>query len=213
MKKKPYICITGPDGSGKTTLISSLVHRLAQNPGKKTAGITIWDLMFLPEEKKHISIASPGKVDRYLAGLHPVSRTLFLFHCFFQALAMAGEKEADIYFINAYWYKYAASEVAHGGDYETTLRLASIFPEPDLTVYLDIDPRTAAERKERFSGYECGFPPDGEGNRQDFIDFQKKSGKILKILMQDRHCITLDARDSIDTNRTNIIRELEERYY
>jgi len=192
-----YICVTGPDGSGKTTQIARLADRLERRAKKKVVAATIWDLLIDPQSKGKIGFDSPAEVDAYLSILHPTSRALFLYHCFHQALELAKRRPHDVCLINAYWYKYWATEVAHGGDPAALLRLAEVFPEPELTFYLAVEPAEAAKRKARFSGYETGFA--NPRSKEAFVEFQHRAHRALDGLAAQRGWTRLNGTEPVET--------------
>jgi thymidylate kinase len=190
------ICVTGPDGSGKTTQIGKIAERLERKGGRKAVPVTIWDLLLDPATKGKIPFRSPAEVDAYLEVLHPTSRGLFLYHCFHQALALAQRRKPDVVLLNAYWYKYYATEVAHGGDPERLAHVAEIFPEPTLTFYLKVDPEEAFRRKAHLSGYETGFA--NPRSKEAFVAFQKKAHDVLDRLAKQKNWIELNGTESVD---------------
>jgi dTMP kinase len=131
-------------------------------------------------------------VDKYLSILHPTSRALFLYHCFHEALELAKKRGADVILLNAYWYKYYATEVAHGGDRALLRQLAGLFPEPSLTFYLDVDPGEAFARKAMLSGYETGFA--SPRSRDAFVAFQDTAHGVLDGLAKELGWVRLDGR-------------------
>lgn len=190
------ICVTGPDGSGKTTQIGKIAERIERKGKRKAVAVTIWDLLLDPATKGKIPFRSPGEVDSYLEVLHPTSRALFLYHCFHQALELAKRRKPDVLLINSYWYKYFATEVAHGGDPERLEHLAQIFPEPDLTFYLKVDPEEAFRRKAHLSGYETGFA--NPKTKEAFVAFQKKAHEVLDRLAKKKNWIELKGTEPVD---------------
>ena len=190
------ICVTGPDGSGKTTQISRIAEILERGGKHQVAAVTIWDLLLDPTCKGKLLFDDPATVDRYLSILHPTSRALFLYHCFHEAMELGKKRGANVLLINAYWYKYYATEVAHGGDKQKLRKLAEdIFPAPDLTFHLKIAPEQAFGRKERLSGYESGFAKNR--NEAAFVAFQRTAHAVLDELAADLHWIPLDAREPV----------------
>jgi thymidylate kinase len=190
------ICVTGPDGSGKTTQISRIAEILERGGTAEVAAVTIWDLLLDPSCKGKVLFDDPAAVDRYLSILHPTSRALFLYHCFHEALELGKKRGAKVLLVNAYWYKYYATEVAHGGDKRKLRELAeAIFPAPDLTFHLRIAPEQAFERKERLSGYESGFAKTK--NLEAFVGFQRTAHTVLDELAAELGWIALDAREPI----------------
>lgn len=201
------VCVSGPDGSGKTTQITKLAERLVRRGKLKVVAVTIWDLLLDPASKHKVAFRSPSEVDAYLEILHPTARTLFLYHCFFQALVQAQKREPDLCLINAYWYKYYATEVAHGGDPETLRRIAEIFPEPALTFYLKVDPEEAFRRKAQLSGYETGFAVPR--SREAFVSFQKRAHAALEDLAKRRGWVQLNGKESADSLTDAILGKIE----
>ena len=183
-KKPTIICVTGPDGSGKSTLVGNLVSEI---PNSKE--ITIWDALY----NKEVALFSNKKdVDAYLCMLSPGARTLFLAHALKYAIDKALESGANIIFLNAYYYKYFASEVSLGADSTLIEMLASKFPIPDKTIFLSLSPEISASRKTHLSRYECGCK---EATIENFIDFQKKANLVFEAYIQPDWFI-MNAEDS-----------------
>ena len=201
------ICVTGPDGSGKTTQIAKLAERLERQAKLRVAPVTIWDLLLDPASKDRVAFRETAQVDLYLEVLHPTSRILFLYHCFYQALELAKTRKPDVCLINAYWYKYYATEVAHGGNSKTLLRLAEIFPEPDVTFYLTVEPHEAFRRKAVLSGYETGFADPR--SKQAFVDFQRRAHLALHELAEPRKWIHLNGTEPASAVTEMIFSRLE----
>lgn len=193
------VCITGPDGSGKTTQIGRIAQCLERDRGLNVAPVTIWDQMIDPQTKDAALISSPGDVDRYLGTLASLPRALFLYHCLAQAVALAAAREPDVLLHNAHWYKYYATEVAYGADAAQLRQIAdTVFAEPSITFYLDISPEEAYRRKTHLSpsGYESGFA--AERTKESFIAFQTKAHKALGDLCRERQWIRIDGNESAD---------------
>lgn len=163
---KQLICITGMDGSGKSTLLRSL---------KKTytnayfAGI--WDLLNEPE--KQFLFNSKKDIDNFLCELTPDSRLLFLAHALRYSIDKALMSEAELIFIDSYYYKYFAGEMALGANENLIESLIDSFPEPDLLIELYFTVNEAALRKQHFSRYECGTSK--ETSIKTFTEFQLKA--------------------------------------
>lgn len=190
MKEPQWICITGTDGAGKSSLIELLVQEQTLFEGKKVKEVTIWDLFYLPKEEQHLSISSKQAVDLYLKSLSPQSRTFFLLHCFAQALEIARREAVDLAFVNAYWYKYLATEVAYDGNLEHRLSLVASFPKPDFVFSLGVSVQTASQRKERYSAFESGFPAVVDSS--SFASFQHKVQAAYQQIMSTVEHIPLD---------------------
>lgn len=182
----PIIAITGPDGSGKSTLINKLQANIAD-----VAVVSIWDLLTDPATAGMLPFRHPKEVDAYLERLEPLARAYFLFHCYQAALDLAYKKEAALIIADGYWFKYFATEVAHGAAWEQLVPLVEPFPKPDLTILLTLAAREAGNRKAKYSGYECGFAT--ERNAESFLSFQAKANKALDKLMSTLEVTKIDA--------------------
>lgn len=208
MTNRRMVCVTGPDGAGKTTQITRLAARLARRDERKIAVVTIWDLLLNPKTAPRIGFRSPQEVDRYLEMLGPTSRALYLYHCFTEAIRYAMMDEPDLLLINSYWYKYYATEVAHGADAEKIRRIGdSVFSEPDITFYLRVSPSEAFERKAQLSGYESGFAE--ERTREAFIGFQEVAHRALEKEARARAFEVFDGSESADTLTDRILKAID----
>ena len=200
------ICITGPDGSGKTTQITKLAEYFAYNNAHKVVAVTIWDLLLEPKLKTVIPFNSPREVDAYLGILDNLPRSLFLYHCFKQALESAYKKNPQVILLNAYWYKYFATEVVHGSERQILKQLAeSIFPEPEVTFYLNLEPELAFERKTEamLSSYETGFA--AKRDKESFLNFQSQLQHELEKLAVEKSWVKIEATQSIKETTEQIL--------
>jgi len=201
------ICVTGPDGAGKTTQIARIAEGLSKRGKKKIVPMTIWDMMLDPSTRGRVAFKSPGEVDSFLEILSPMSRMLFLSHCLYQALDLALARKPDVILANGYWYKYWATEVAHGGDAESMLDLMKVFPEPVLTFCLDIGAEEAFKRKAKLSGYETGFAQ--ERTLEAFTTFQARARPPLERLAKEKSWIRLDGKEQASTLSEMIIGRID----
>jgi thymidylate kinase len=169
-------CVTGPDGSGKSTLVAGLVDRLRGETGAGVGVVSIWDLMARPDIRASFPI-DPSRIDAYLAALGGHARAHFLLHCLAEATAQGLASDAPWLLLDGYWYKYLAIEIAHGAAEADVVALTAMFPEPALVLYLDVPAATAVARKARFSRYESGLAaaPDAAA----FAAFQAKVRPVL----------------------------------
>jgi dTMP kinase len=183
-KKPTIICVTGPDGSGKSTLVTHLVDELSN-----AIEVTIWDAL---NNKEVTLFSSKRDVDHYLCLLSPDARVLFLAHALKYAIDKALNSGIETIILNAYYYKYFASEVVLGANTELIKTLASTFPVPDMTLFLSLSPEMSASRKKHLSRYECGCR---EATSENFTNFQKKANLVFKSYIQPEWFV-LDAEDS-----------------
>jgi thymidylate kinase len=199
------ICIAGGDGSGKSTQIARLTAFFEEQQ-RKVMPVSIWDAFSDPAIVSKLPFERPSDVYRYLKLLSPVSRTHFLFHALHLALERASDRMPNVLLLNAYWYKYFATEVAHGGDPALLRQLAAGFPEPDLTFYLSVGPEAALARKSHRSDYESGYGQD----EQTSLDFQRRAHEALQALAAEYCWTELDGRSSPSEITTAMIRQVEE---
>lgn len=164
---KKLICITGLDGTGKSTLVKALATQLPQ-----AVVVSIWDLFGDPTLPVH-PFRSKEEIDQYLCALPVNARVLFLAHAFSGALEKAMRGPHSLLILDGYWYKYFAPELALGADFALVQALVAAYPRPALTVELVLPPSIAAERKGRLSRYECGCAPVAE--QAAFADFQQQA--------------------------------------
>ncbi|UGT67524.1 aminotransferase class III-fold pyridoxal phosphate-dependent enzyme [Nocardia gipuzkoensis] len=184
--RKRLICLAGGDGSGKTTQVARIAAEF-EAQGHSVAAVTIWDAFLDPKISSKLPWRDPAEIYGYLQLLTPLSRAHFLFHAMQLSLDLAAERGADILLANAYWYKYYATEVAHGGDPVVLRNLAAGFPEPDRTFYLAVRPQDALGRKRLRSDYESGY-----GDEESFLAFQQRSHEALDALSDEFGWIRLD---------------------
>jgi phosphohistidine swiveling domain-containing protein/thymidylate kinase len=184
---KRIVCVTGTDGSGKSTQIAALAAAF-ECRGRTIARVTIWDAFDDAVIRDRLPFASREAVYRYLEVLTPSSRAHFLFHALALAIDLAASRGADILLLDGHWYKYYATEVAHGGDPVTLRALTSGFPEPDWIFHLEVAPDEALQRKEIRSDYESGY-----GDDREFVSFQDRAQAALSELATELGWIAIDA--------------------
>jgi thymidylate kinase len=201
------ICVTGPDGAGKTTQIARIAEALSKRGKKKIVAMTIWDMLLDPSTRGRVAFKSPGELDSFLEVLSPMARMLFLCHCLYAALDLALARKPDVILANGYWYKYWATEVAHGGDPQAMLDLMTVFPEPVLTFCLDISAGDAFRRKAKLSGYETGFA--AERTLESFTAFQARARPPLERLAEEKQWIRLDGTEAASALSETILNRID----
>jgi thymidylate kinase len=156
-------CITGADGTGKSTVVKAISEKY---PDAYVANI--WDLL---DDQQDVLFRSKRDIDGYLCALTSDSRLLFLAHALQYSTEKATKSGAGVILLNAYWYKYFATELSLGANPELVTDIAGSFPTPDKVMRLSVPVTVAADRKTHFSKYECGAT--GANGREDFIRFQE----------------------------------------
>jgi len=185
--KQQLICITGADGTGKTTVVKAIAEKY---PDAYVAGI--WDLL---DDQQGVLFRSKRDIDGYLCGLTPDSRLLFLAHAMKYSTEKAVRSGAGIILLNAYWYKYFATESALGANFGLVKSLAESFPTPGKVIRLTLPVRIAAQRKEHYSMYECGAT--GLNAVSDFIRFQDSVTPYWQ-KFENKNWISIDASQPVE---------------
>jgi thymidylate kinase len=205
VQKPKLICVTGIDGSGKSTLIRSL-----QSAFPFSVTITIWDMMKNPEFKDSLLFETKQEIDEYLKLLEHPARILFLYHCLAQAMSIgakeASKSNASLILLDGYWFKYAASEIAFGADAQEIIHLAQFFPKPDIVFRLALDSNVAFSRKESCSGYECGY--EVGDSKTGFVSFQSRSAAAITNLLISENTQVLDGASSTEFNLKYCLKEI-----
>ncbi len=193
------ICITGLDGCGKTTQVKLLSEKL---PDSRI--VSVWDLIKRSEFQSWTIYKNPPDVEQYVANLHPVSRSLFIFHAFDAAYRHALNSEVDYIIFDGYWYKYWAVEQAMGAPETLGQFFSSQYLEPDYTFYLELSMEELLKRKKQISVYEAANQTD---KIKAFIDIQARAGEILQTLLP-KQTIYLNAVENIETLHQKILKNL-----
>lgn len=168
---KKIIVVNGPDGSGKTTFCQKLQQGIMAK-GLSCDRCSIWDGL--------VSLKGfSGKKDvyQYLATLSPKSRVLFLASAILAS--MEAKKSAERLIVDSYYYKYLATEIVLGLSATDAIAVKTLFPEPDVHIFLPTKIEECASRKTEFTSYECGFQ---ETTRENFLLFQNQVLPILEEL-------------------------------
>jgi dTMP kinase len=201
-------CVTGPDGSGKSTQIHA-VARWLRTDGRSVASSRIWDPIRDPAFAGRALFDRPAQADAYLELLDSTSRMYFLCHALQESLVRARARGTDVVLLDAYWYKYHAAEVAHSGDAPALRMISSVLPEPDVTFYLRVSPSQAARRKERFTGYETGFA--AARTAAAFESFQVLAAREMEALAVEHGWIALPGEEPAAEITERLVAQLSER--
>ena len=181
--KKKIICITGADGTGKSTLINSL--------REKNSSIVVSEIWDALEGNKLFK--SKRDVDNYLCTLTPESRLLFLAHARKYSIDKVLGSDAPVVILNSYYYKYFATEAALGATSNLVEILIAAFPKPDVVLRLVLPISESVKRKTVFSRYECGLADIPSS--VNFCTFQAKALMMWNVFDQsDWH--EIDSGDS-----------------
>lgn len=179
------ICITGLDGSGKSTQVKLLADKLSNS-----RIVSVWDLIVRPEYQEWSIYKTPTNVEKYVMNLSPTSRSLFVFHSFNEAYERALKSDAEYLIFDSYWYKYWAIEQAMGSSKQLGDFLKTQYKEPDFIFYLDLPFKHLPNRKPTISNYESGNKDKIDIN--NFIEIQKSAKEIIESFLPKK-TIWIDA--------------------
>jgi dTMP kinase len=199
------VCITGADGSGKSSLVRALAERLRES-GKSVSVASIWDLHSDREMPRVYQ--SQARLMEYLAALSPMSRCFFVLHAVRAALDAAMERTPppDVLLLDGYWYKYMAGEAVHGVSQAVIRALVQGFPVPDAIYHLSAPLDLVVLRKGRFSPYETGFE---DVSVEAFRSFQERLTRHLLDLARKEPAPLAFLNSSADSPETLAARVAE----
>lgn len=173
------IAVCGTDGAGKSTQINNLIKN-NKDRFNKVEVLDKWSILEkseFPECRFIETKLDDLRVD--ISHMEGYSRILFLFWSIYITMSKKDLYDKNSLFIlDGYWMKHAASEIIYGCNEKVVDDLTKVFPEPDMTLYINTPIEETVKRKKGdFTPYECGR--DDQMKIENFITHQKK----LKALM------------------------------
>lgn len=184
------IAITGPDGAGKSTLCKRLVADL-RGRGHKSAISSAWDSLEILNKYSGGGFDNQEQIQDYLMSCESESRIYFMLHSLMRSLEEHRRDGVELLVLDGYWYKYIISEISFGLDRSVFSGLCSLFPKTLATVFLDIKPELALERKGELSQYETS----GSKQSKKFLELQTKQYSLWKELIQTNQEWTIVSSD------------------
>lgn len=197
------VCLAGIDGCGKSTQARHLVAAL-RSRGQRARAVGVWDLLADPELDTGSFMGTPEQFRGYLSRLGSTARCLFVFHALHESLRRAQSEGGDWLVAVGYWPKYAVVEELLGTPRALVEELARLFPAPERTLWLDLDPSLAAARREAFSRYECGGE---EPSPAAFVAFQERCRARLGQLAEAHGWVRVDAAGDEATVAARLLEE------
>ncbi len=183
-----FVALAGIDGCGKTSQAKALRSHLASN-GLKVGVTEVWDILADPSLNTGF-MGGAAELRAYLESLSSTARCLFIFHALFEATQRAKKQDLDLLLAVGYTSKYGTVESLLGTPPSIIQELEAALPPPDFTLWLDLDPKTAGERKQTFTRYECGGK---EVSPQNFELFQTRCREVLLLRAQAQRWHRIDA--------------------
>jgi dTMP kinase len=172
------IVYEGIDGSGKTSSSRRVCAELEARG--HTVTVVQWTSFQVRREEEETSVFREADRNRKARKLGPLSYAVWHVADFafrLEQLVFPALARGEIVVMDRYKYTGYVRDVIRGLDEHVVQSLYTFAPEPDLIVYLDLDPRTAYQRKKNDGAslgyYECGLDLFGDLSEEAaFIAFQ-----------------------------------------
>jgi dTMP kinase len=203
-----FIVIDGIDGCGKSTQVKMLA-RYYENLGKPVV-TSKWkdsdyvDRLFIGDLLRRFqegTIRIPPEARTFLLGADISNR---LESSIKPALAAGKTVIGD-----RYVYKIVAQGMARGLDRTWLDSVFAFAVEPDLKVFLDIEPAEAADRilsSREISFYEAGMDVmPGDDRRSNFVEFQTRVREHLLSIARETGGLVLDARKPPEAQHEELV--------
>lgn len=187
------VALVGIDGCGKSTQARRLQEHW-EAEGRSVRATEVWDVLRDPSLDTSFT-GGPEQLRAYLGQLESTARCLFVFHALQESFQRAQAAGADVLLATGFVPKYAVVEELLGSPRGLMEALGALFPRPDRTLWLDLDPAEAAARRERYTRYECG---GSEASPQTFTAFQARCRDRLAIWAARDGWIRVDASGDPD---------------
>lgn len=192
------INILGGDGGGKTTqiaLVSDWLRKTHDAPVRTMAKKDIFDPLRVPE-CDFFGVTYETLAHQRLPRMIGESRALWLIYMNAVLIHRLPPQPGEVVLHDGYWHKHYATEAAMGVDGQWLLDVCRFFPEPDVTILLDIDPRAIVARGHRHRPYESGC--DFDCGDATFIAHQDKVRAHLLALARSRNYPVIDAEQPVE---------------
>lgn len=188
-----FVNLLGGDGCGKSTQIAKLLAWAREDmgvPARSMAKRDIFDAERVPE-CDFFGISYERLAHEFLPRMRAESRALWLIYMNAVLIRSLPPRSGELLLHDGYWHKHYATEAAMGLDPAWLRAVCGFFPEPDLTLLLDIDPRTIVARGHVHKPYESGC--DFGCGDDAFIRHQDKVRQHLLQLARERGYLVIDA--------------------
>ncbi|MFI8415979.1 dTMP kinase [Serratia sp. NPDC078593] len=165
------INLLGCDGAGKSTQMKWLIPWLQETLGMPLRTLAKRDAVQIDgyPEARYFGCDYRTLMYEILPDMRGESRALFLFNLFAISLCHCPPQEDEIVLLDGGWQKHIATEMALGLDEQWLTQLTRVFPTPDLTLFLDVDPETIVgwrrHNGDTHAPYECGNQLDCSDER------------------------------------------------
>jgi dTMP kinase len=187
MTRKLFIVLEGIDGSGTTTQATLLQHYfhvrgekavISPEPTDGAIGRLIREAM----QREIIPLKDPHKFDEQMAYLFAADRYYHLYNDCDGVYQLTCEQETNV-ISTRYYFSSLAYNCNTAEEFAFVQQLNARFPDPDLVIYLDIDPEISLGRIQGRSIHEVYEKQEKLGKvRKNFQSlFQNYRGNFLSI--------------------------------
>lgn len=194
-----FINILGPDGCGKTTQIEKLERWIGEElnlPVRRLEKRSIYQRKRYPE-CEFLGVSYENLAHRLLPSMYGESRAMWLFYMLAVSVRHYPPRENEVVLADGYWQKHYATEAAMGLDGGWLEQTCAFFPEPDLTLVLDMDPREVVARGHEHKPYESGC--DFSCSDAAFVTHQDKVRRHILALASRRGYEVLAANAPVES--------------
>ncbi len=189
------INLLGCDGCGKSTQLRQVIPWLEAHYHLPVRLMAKRDALNIPEAR-YFGCNYRTLMYEILPEMRGASRALFIFNLLAIPLYHQPVQNDEIVILDGGWQKHVATEMALGLDEQWLTQLISIFPKPDLTIFLDVDPHTILAwrrlNNDTHAPYECGNQPDCSDTR--FLEQMNKVYRILLRQSQEQNWTPIDGK-------------------
>jgi thymidylate kinase len=205
------VAIAGADGAGKTTL-SRQVHQALVRRGIDAVRLDRFDILDAKLSPASSFIDTDVLTLRQSVLQMPTASARLLFMLWSMAITVSHQLNngdaGKVVVYDSYWMKHTAAEIVFGAQEKAALAAACLLPQPDLTLYLKLEPATLLQRKRGdLVPYECGLDPACEG--ESFLRHQRR---ILSHLDSWSHRFgwqEIDGDQASDVLMAELVRRIE----
>ncbi|MGO6944399.1 dTMP kinase [Rhizobium johnstonii] len=202
------INITGGDGVGKTTqtiLLGAWIEEAFGCPVRFATKGEVLDPVRYPEGRM-FGCSYSELAEDIVTSMQGFSRSLFLFYLSAAQICRYPPKSGEVVLLDGYWVKNLGTEAALGIDARWLEGVGMAYPEPDVTLLLDMPPERVLPRQLAYKPYECGFAE--VVNDHTFLENQRRVREALQPMAKRNGWPIIDADQDIERLQADLRRVL-----
>ncbi len=189
-----FIVLEGIDGAGKTTIARRLVEYFKEKGFTAIYTYEPYDTLYVRALKQEYAAFR----DAYLDGLTYAADRLVHYRSVIRPVLDKG----GVVVCDRYYYSSVAYQAAQGAPPEWVLEINRYAPNPDLAIYLDVDPETGLSRRR---GLGTRFPEYEE------VGFLERVRSVYLWMVEKGLLSMVDARRSLEEVYRDILAIIEEK--